>query len=190
MLSRPPPILLFARSLAKLGYCPPRDSLAQLISASQALLPRSTPQDMALAAYSFAVLGVTPPEAWWVLFWGASGRTMDQASSQALANMFWAHGRLRKVRGAQRVGFCSLSGLVIGFSKHVVAMQQVVRVGRAVCVCVCVCLKEGGYVSSVPGAPVSGFEPRQTCSGHKADKKWWVHLSVFVCVWEGDRECE
>jgi hypothetical protein len=54
-------------------------------------------QDLSLSVYSFAVLGVKLPEAWWGAFWAASGRCMEAASSQALANMFWAHARQRKV---------------------------------------------------------------------------------------------
>jgi hypothetical protein len=56
-----------------------------------------TLQDLSLSLYSFAVLGVKLPEAWWAAWWAASGRCMEAASSQALANMFWAHARLRKV---------------------------------------------------------------------------------------------
>jgi hypothetical protein len=54
-------------------------------------------QDLSLTAYSFAVLGFKPPEGWWVGFWASSGAKMEQASSQGLANMFWALGRLKKV---------------------------------------------------------------------------------------------
>ncbi|WIA36618.1 hypothetical protein OEZ86_007906 [Tetradesmus obliquus] len=88
-------------SLAKLGYCPSREQLGCIITASQALLPKASPQDLSLSVYSFAVLGVKLPEAWWGCFWAASGRCIEAASSQALANMLWAHARLRKVPPSQ-----------------------------------------------------------------------------------------
>jgi hypothetical protein len=65
-------------------------------------------QDLSLSAYSFAVLGVKLPELWWGAFWVASGRCMEAASSQALANMFWAHARQRKVR--EGLGFRARCG--------------------------------------------------------------------------------
>lgn len=55
--------------------------------------------------YSFAVLEVRLPESWWNKFWAASGNSMDEASSQALANTFYALGKLR------RVGTQSLSSI-------------------------------------------------------------------------------
>ena len=60
-------------------------------------------QDLSLTAYSFALLGYMPPEAWWARFWASSKARMGQASSQALANMFWALGRLRKVGHGETV---------------------------------------------------------------------------------------
>lgn len=85
------------RSLAKLSYRPPVSSLQQMSEASLALMRRSSAHDLSLTCYSFAVLGFKPPEAWWLGFWEASGARMGQASSQGLANMFWALGRLKKV---------------------------------------------------------------------------------------------
>jgi hypothetical protein len=67
-------------------------------------------QDLSLSVYSFAVLGVKLPEAWWGAFWVASGRCMEAASSQALANMFWAHARLRKVGLGLLCGAFGVSG--------------------------------------------------------------------------------
>lgn len=109
------------RSLAKLSYRPSASSLQQLADASLALLRSASAQDLSLTAYSFAVLGYKPPEGWWVGFWAVSGPKMDQASCQGLANMFWAHGRLRKVGLwlAALGGFCCT---VLG------------------CVCECCCL--------------------------------------------------
>lgn len=85
------------RSLAKLAYRPPASSLQQLSDASLAVMGSCSAQDLSLTAYSFAVLGFKPPEGWWVGFWASSGAKMEQASSQGLANMFWALGRLKKV---------------------------------------------------------------------------------------------
>lgn len=91
-------MLCCCRSLAKLGYRPAASSLQQLSTASLVVMKQSTAQDLSLTCYSFAVLGFKPPEAWWSGFWASSGSNMGQASSQGLANMFWALGRLKKVR--------------------------------------------------------------------------------------------
>ena len=91
-------MLCCCRSLAKLGYRPAASSLQQLSTTSLSLMQHSTAQDLSLTCYSFAVLGFKPPEAWWAGFWASSGASMGQASSQGLANMFWALGRLKKVR--------------------------------------------------------------------------------------------
>lgn len=111
------------RSLAKLSYRPPASSLQQLADASLVLLRSASAQDLSLTAYSFAVLGFKPPEGWWAGFWAASGPKMDQASCQGLANMFWAHGRLRKVGLLLRA---------LGLSFPAVVLW--------VCVCECCCL--------------------------------------------------
>jgi hypothetical protein len=134
-------LLLLRRSLAKLRYRPPASSLQQLCESSLALMTSpphltKTPshsshppshlsrtqshfstasscsaQDLSLTAYSFALLGYMPPDAWWSRFWASSRARMGQASSQALANMFWALGRLRKVgeTGGEVVG-CRVAG--------------------------------------------------------------------------------
>lgn len=111
------------RSLAKLGYRPPRAALGVLTEGSRALLPSASAQDLSLLVYSFAVLGFTPGEAWWAAYWGAAVGGMDGASSQALANSFWALARLRQVcclGAVRRVcrGACASATLPCSCSTH------------------------------------------------------------------------
>jgi hypothetical protein len=87
------------------------------MAASHQLLHHSTALDLALIVYSFAALGVRPPEVWWTRFWSASAVVMGDAGSQALSNMFWGLGRLKKV--------CSqAASMAMPFVKSIFAATQ------------------------------------------------------------------
>lgn len=90
-------LVLYCRTLARLGYCPPKDSIKVLIPASLNQLQRGSAQDLSLIVYSFAVLQVKLPDTWWNRYWAVSVDKMEQAGSQALANTFYALGKQKRV---------------------------------------------------------------------------------------------
>jgi hypothetical protein len=98
MTSTPPPHL--TKTASHLSHPPSHLSRTQSHFSTAS---SCSAQDLSLTAYSFALLGYLPPESWWARFWASSKARMGQASSQALANMFWALGRLRKVGQGEKV---------------------------------------------------------------------------------------
>lgn len=77
--------------------------MAALAAASLSHLHRASAQDLALLAYSFAALGMRPPEAWWARFWPACCARLGETSSQGLANTLWALARLKRVSVRERL---------------------------------------------------------------------------------------
>jgi hypothetical protein len=69
--------------------------LSRLLAPTAERLGEWGPQDLAMAAWALARLGLAPPEGWLPRFYGATSRRLPDFTSQQLANLAWGVRRLR-----------------------------------------------------------------------------------------------